>query len=62
LELREFQFMPSKQATSDENYSEAESEQRREAILKRMLATPHTPQKKQAPKAKTRKSTRKPKS
>jgi hypothetical protein len=53
--------MRSKPTTNDENYSEAESEQRREAILKRMLATPHTPQKKRAPKAKRRKSARKPK-
>ncbi len=32
--------MPS---TEDETYSEAETEARREAALKRMLATPHKP-------------------
>lgn len=30
-------------ANSDESYSEEETERRREAALKRMLATPHKP-------------------
>jgi hypothetical protein len=47
---------------SDEQFSEAETIRRREATLKRMLNTPHTPQKplgKKRPKAKAKKASKK---
>jgi hypothetical protein len=38
----------------EETYSEAETDARREAALKRMLATPHKPHKRKAAKAEHR--------